>query len=355
MENQNKKLRQKILLWAGILFAQIILFYIFSKSEWVLYVHQHFFEYQKYLHQWFFAWADISIGDVCYIVLGILLVFFFFKIFRRKTRFLYLKRLLLFLNVMYFLYQIFWGLLYFQPPLKYQLSPEEPTTEEMKALTWKYLELCKQSRELVQEDEHGVFKIPNTHALEVEILRKQNQLPLIFQSKKGTAILAFKASIFGSLMSYTGILGYYNPFTAEAQYNKDLPHSYLPFTLAHESAHQLGIAREQEANFIGYLIGKNSTNVALRHSVNWFVLKSLLNALIDENAKFVENVKQSFNDGMNRDLMYEKYFFEKHQGALMSFFHLTNDWFLKSNRQEGSITYSYFVDLLVRYERNAIK
>ena len=73
MENQNKKLRQKILLWAGILFAQIILFYIFSKSEWVLYVHQHFFEYQKYLHQWFFAWADISIGDVCYIVLGILL------------------------------------------------------------------------------------------------------------------------------------------------------------------------------------------------------------------------------------------------------------------------------------------
>ena len=34
-----------------------------------------------------------------------------------------------------------------------------------------------------------------------------------------------------------------------------------------------------------------------------------------------------------------------------AFFAFTNDLFLKTNQQEGAVTYSYFVDLLVRYER----
>lgn len=350
MENRNKKIKQKILFWAGVLFAQILLFYLFSETERLITLHQSFFEYQKYLHQWIFAWTYVSIGDLFYIISIGLMSFFLFKIFKKKTRWEYLKKLLLFINILYFSYQIFWGLLYFQPPLKKQLSSAEPTVEEVKALTLKYLELCRQSRKRVEEDPNGVFSIQNITSIETEILKRQNLLPSKFQFQKGTGVHAFKASIFGSFMSYTGILGYYNPFTAEAQYNKELPHTYLPFTLAHESAHQLGVAREQEAHFVGYLISKNSTNAALRHSVNWFVLKSLLHALMDKNAKFVADIQKSFSEEMNRDLMYEKYFFEQHQGVITSFFRMTNDWFLKSNRQEGSITYSYFVDLLVRYE-----
>ena len=53
--------------------------------------------------------------------------------------------------------------------------------------------------------------------------------------------------MFGIIGNYVGFQGYYNPFTTEAQYNAELPNTYIPFTLSHESAHQLGFAREQEA------------------------------------------------------------------------------------------------------------
>jgi Zn-dependent peptidase ImmA (M78 family) len=70
-------------------------------------------------------------------------------------------------------------------------------------------------------------------------------------------------------MNKTGILGYYNPFTAESQYNPNIPATQLPFTLAHEMSHQLGYAREQEASFIAYLYSKKQImriyNIALSY------------------------------------------------------------------------------------------
>ena len=154
-------------------------------------------------------------------------------------------------------------------------------------------------------------------------------------------------------MSYTGILGYYNPFTAEAQYNAELPATYLPFTFAHESAHQLGYAREQEANFIAYLVGKNSGNKELNYSTSYFVLKSLLNSLAEKNPEFVAQIINEYSPAMKRDRNAEKKFVQEHKGLLDTFFGFTNDLFLKTNQQDGSVTYSYFVDLMVRYERNS--
>ena len=152
-------------------------------------------------------------------------------------------------------------------------------------------------------------------------------------------------------MSYTGILGYYNPFTAEAQYNSELPSTFIPFTTAHESSHQLGFAREQEANFVGYLMGVNSTNLDLRYSTEYFTLKSLLRFIVDEDPEFVKSVIKNYSPAMKRDRSYERSFIFRHQGWLDEFFGFTNNLFLQSNQQEGSVTYSYFIDLLLNYEK----
>lgn len=167
-------------------------------------------------------------------------------------------------------------MLYFQEPLLKTLDSQEPILQEKKELALQYLTKCKTDRNWVQEDNNGVFKVYHQDKIEKEILQNQKLIPKEFSKKKGTDINSFKPSVFGKIMSFTGILGYYNPFSAEAQYNKNLPSTQLPFTLAHESAHQMGFAREQEANFIGYLLGKNSKNSELRYSTNYYVLKSLL-------------------------------------------------------------------------------
>lgn len=243
-------------------------------------------------------------------------------------------------------------MLYFQQPLIEKLPNHEANLQEMKTLAIKYLERCKKTRMSVKEDKNGVFKINDQKKVEDEILNNQNFLPDFIDKKKITGINSFKPSIYKKILSYTGILGYYNPFTAEAQYNPELPNTFIPFTLAHESAHQLGFAREQEANFIGYLLGVNSKNPDIKYSTEYFVLKSLLNAIAVKDEEFAKSTIQSYSLEMKRDRIAEKIFIKKHEGFLDIIFGFTNDLFLKSNQQEGSITYSYFVDLLLRYESN---
>ncbi|UFK98983.1 DUF3810 domain-containing protein [Kaistella faecalis] len=311
-----------------------------------------FFDFQQRIHQKFFAAVPYSIGDAVYILLAIVLIILLIRIVNKNTRNSYFLKLLILLNILYFTYQIFWGMLYFQEPIIDKLPENEITLEETKALTIKYLELSRQARLSVEEDHKGVFKLRDITRVKTEILSRQERLPVFLEPTKPSHISSFKPSLFRGVMSYSGILGYYNPFTAEAQYNPELPSTYLPFTLAHESAHQMGYAREQEANFIAFLIGKDSTNPELRYSTYYFVLKSLLNSLAEKNPHFVRQTISNYSLGMKRDRAAEKKFVQDHKGIMEDFFGFTNDLFLKSNRQEGSITYSYFVDLMVRFERN---
>lgn len=58
---------------------------------------------------------------------------------------------------------------------------------------------------------------------------------------------------------------------------------------------------------------------------------------------------------MQRDRLAEKKFIKDHEGIMDIIFAFTNDLFLKSNQQEGTITYSYFVDLLLHYEQSKLQ
>lgn len=337
--------------WATILVVQFLLFFILSKSETAILFFARFFEFQKSFHQKLFSWIPFSFGDLVYIILGFFLFINIIFLLKKSKRNKALKNIIVAVNVFYFLYQIFWGMLYFQKPLLFKLPKEEPTIEEAKASAIKYLEICKTDRKKVNENKKGIFLLKDQQNIKDEILNQQNKLSKFINEKSETSVNSIKPSLFNGVMSFSGILGYYNPFTAEAQYNKELPSSYIPFTLAHESSHQLGYAREQEANFIGYLIGINSDNIDLKYSTEYFVLKSLLNSLVESNPEFVKQILNNYSVEMKRDRQFEHEFIAKHSGFLDAFFGITNNLFLKSNQQDGSITYSYFVDLLIRYER----
>ncbi len=348
----NKKIYKKKRFWAGILLAQFLLFFAFSKSETMISAFECFFEWQKRLHQILFSSISFSIGGVLYILLGVIVLYHIIRCFKRNSRNSSLLKLLAIINIFYFLYQVFWGMLYFQTPIIKKLSGHsEPVPDKAKRLALKYLEKCKETRKRVKEDRNGIFVVTDLRSVQSEILAQQMKLPEYISNKKAPLINSFKPSLFKSLMSYTGILGYYNPFTAEAQYNPELPSTFLPFTCAHESSHQLGFAREQEANFTGYLIGINSSNLELRYSTEYFTLKSLLNFLAEKDPDFVKSVIRNYSPAMRRDRLYEKAFILKHQGWLDDFFSFTNNLFLKGNQQEGSVTYSYFIDLLLKYEK----
>ena len=347
-----KTIYKKKRFWAGLLLAQFLLFYSFSKSSRMVSFFEKFFELQKKIHQMLFSRIPFSMGDIIYILLGVFFLYCLVCLFWKKKRSIAVMKILIVVNIFYFSYQVFWGMLYFQTPIIRKLeNQKKPDITKAKELALRYLEKCKVSRTAVREDHHGIFVITDLKSVQQEILHQQTKLPQYISDKKAPQVLAIKPSLFKNIMSFTGILGYYNPFTAEAQYNSELPSTLVPFTTAHESSHQLGFAREQEANFVGYLLGIHSGNSDLRYSTEYFTLKSLLRFIAEEDPEFVKSVLNNYSPAMKRDRAYERSFIFRHQGWLDEFFGFTNNLFLKTNQQEGSVTYSYFIDLLLNYEK----
>ncbi|MCG2794139.1 MAG: DUF3810 domain-containing protein [Weeksellaceae bacterium] len=307
------------------------------------------FEWKKNVHILLFSSFRFSAGDALYSVFLFYLIYACVS-FIRKRKGKTIKQLLILLNISYFIYQCFWGMLYFQTPLIDKLPKKHITDADLKKLALKYLYLCKETREKVSEDQHGIFVINNLGKIEREIRLQQKYLAPRFTSKIPVENISVKPSLYDNLMSYTAILGYYNPFTAESQFNPHLPASQLPFTLAHEMSHQMGFAREQEASFVAYLCAQNSKNLDLKYSAELYVLKSLLRNLSANNKAFVKIIISKYSEKMKRDRQAERQFFEKHESILTAVFGFTNDLFLKTNQQDGSVTYSYFITLLARYE-----
>lgn len=335
--------------WAIVLVAQFSLFYILSKLNFAVSFFSNLFEWKKNFHISLFSKFNFSAGDVIYI-LAVLTIIYLIAGLIKKRESAFFKRILIFLNISYFIYQCFWGMLYFQKPIIEKIPKKNFSDQDLKNLTIKYLNLCKETREKVSEDSNGIFIINDVQKIEQEILSQQENLPTQITTKTTISILSVKPSLYNHLMNYTGILGYYNPFTAESQYNPNLPATQLPFTLAHEMSHQLGFAREQEASFIAYLCAKNSVNMDLQYSAQLYVLKSLLRNLSSKNKPFVKEILSLYSEKMEKDRINELAFHEKHKGFLSDAFGFTNDLFLKSNQQDGSITYSYFIRLLALYE-----
>ena len=241
-------------------------------------------------------------------------------------------------------------MLYFQPPIIQKLPNRKVTDVEIKKLTIKYLNLCKSERTKLNEDKNGILKVLDFAKIKQEIINQQKLLPKNISTKNSIDIISIKPSLFRGFMSRTGILGYYNPFTSEAQYNPNIPPTQLPFTMAHEMSHQLGFAREQEASFIGFLCAYTSQIPELRYSANFYALRSLIKAVSYKDKRFAEVILKSFSSKMKRDIEYELQYVKRNEGIVNDFFGVTNDLFLKSNQQKGSITYSYFVNLLIAYE-----
>ena len=62
------------------------------------------------------------------------------------------------------------------------------------------------------------------------------------------------------------IMGYYFPFSMEANYNRQMYVTNMPVTMCHELSHLKGFLLEDEANFIGYLACVDAPDALFRYS-----------------------------------------------------------------------------------------
>ena len=155
------------------------------------------------------------------------------------------------------------------------------------------------------------------------------------------------------LLSNLNIAGFFSPWTIEANYNADMPGQSIPFVVNHELAHVSGHMREDEANFIAYLAGRNSDNIDFRYSAVYTSIGYVLNAL--RTAVSTERYQELFSllpEQMRRDFANARAYWQAFQGPAADLSVRVNDAYLRANRQDDGVrSYGRMVDLLLAYYR----
>ena len=159
-----------------------------------------------------------------------------------------------------------------------------------------------------------------------------------------------KPVVLSELLSYTHITGIYTFFTGEANININFPDYITPFTAAHELAHQRGIAREDEANMIAFLVCTYSDDPYIRYSGYMNMYEHIVSALKKADRGLYNTSLTHLNSKMLGELQAYSKFFKKYQKSVAATVSdKVNDTYLKAQGTEGSVRYGMVVDLTVAY------
>jgi len=296
-----------------------------------------------------FSSIPFSVGDILYL----LVPFIIYSIVRKtNTRRKNLKNLFYFFTTIYMLFQVQWGLNYHRIPLKNKLEIKEnyntnslieTTNLFIKQTNKIHLKISKNDTlaVLFSDDNSEIYKASIKAAKTLE-----NNTVI----KNKMKYVSVKNSLFSTPLSYMGFGGYINPFTLEAQINRNIPAIQIPTTICHEMAHQIGYSAENEANFIGILAAVSSSNNIVKYSGNVLALRYLLNELYKIDKKSFDQLYLKINKGVLKNIKQAEEELEKFRNPFEPYLKSIYDRYLKANNQTAGIkSYSLVVNLLVNY------
>ena len=168
----------------------------------------------------------------------------------------------------------------------------------------------------------------------------------------GTFKSRVKPVMLSEAMSYTHITGVYSYFTGEANINVVFPDYSLPYTAAHELAHQRGIAREDEANFIAFLVCIRSEDAYLRYSGYLNLYEYVASQLYRADPELYADARAQLDSRVRGELRAYSAFFDKYRDSTVSEVSgAINNSYLQLQGTEGTRSYGLVVDLAVAYYR----
>ena len=331
---------------------QIVTVKILSKNPQIVesYYSVKFYPYISKFLRSIFDNFTFSIGDILYIFTLTIIVFIVFKNRKMKIKKVIIDGLGI-LSVLYFIFHLFWGLNYYRTPLTRKLNLKTNySTEDLIKTTKEIILLTNKVHFDITNDTEKVVSLK----LNFEDLKKEINIGYKNISKKYPFLKYYpsnqKKSLFSTPISYMGFSGYFNPFTNETQLNWHTPKNSQPITQAHEQAHQLGFAAENEANFIAFLATNENNNIFIRYSALTFALKHCLNDLFIKDLDSFNYLKSSVNYGVLKDFENRQKKWNYFKNPLEPLFKKIYSKFLNFNNQKlGIKSYSYVVAHIVNY------
>jgi hypothetical protein len=305
-----------------------------------------------------FGWIPFSIGDILYALAVIYLIFsvvhFIRRLIKKKADKIYfrriIKRTVLIVLWVYILFNGLWGLNYNRIGIAQQMNLKVTTytADELESIV--------------------ILTIDKLHQLDTPALGdrdKFNKKGYLFKQaiqsyKKVVNELSFlqyrlpsaKPSLYSYLGNYLGYTGYYNPFSGEAQVNTTVPLEIQPFTTSHEIGHQLGFAKENEANFAGYLAARESDNAAVRYSVYFDLYIYASRNLAERDSVLARSLQSKLPAITKQDLRELRVFYKKYENPFEPIIRRLYGQYLKANEQpQGILSYDEVIAWVIAYWR----
>lgn len=275
---------------------------------------------------------------------------------RQTIIFSFLKNIFIYISIIYFGFVAVWGLNYNRLPFSAIISLDvtPASVTDLEKLCEFLIERTNKIRESVHENQSGIAFLPNgiseTFKSAADGFESISSSYPVLGGKYGNA----KGIYLSHLMSYTGITGVYFPFTGEANVNTAIPGFMIPSTTCHEMAHQRGFSREDEANYIAYLVCDSHADADFQYSGNLLALIYSMNALYQYDKDKFSQLTDRYSSGVIRDLCYNSQFWEKYEGPVEKLSTEINNTYLKANGQKDGVhSYGRMVDLLIaRYKKS---
>jgi hypothetical protein len=348
--------------WPGLLLLLLcwLLHRQSSDKQWVeqTYVSGWFLPIQGLLGG-FFSLFPFSLGDIFYGLLNLLFLgslIIWVKKYKsqeggqRKSliiKFLYFNCCLG--ATIYLIFNILWGNNYNRASVATQLDlrvkPYSELTEiEIGHLNAILLQKVNANDSLLRR--RGEVSLP-AETIFQEAYESYDSLSVMYPAMKPLH-RSLKPSLWAWLGNFSGFTGYYNPFTFEAQVNTDIPSFLQPYVACHEIAHQLGYAREMEANFVGYLAASRSPEPFFRYSVYLDLFLYANGMLYTKDSLSAGEFRSRLNDPVKMDLAEWSAFRKKHRNEVEPYVTRAYDLFLKRNNQpDGMGSYAMVTAFLL--------
>jgi len=256
-------------------------------------------------------------------------------------------------------FYLVWGFNYARPPLesRQNWNGAEANVEELARLALEMIEAANfEYVAITGADDSGRPTIGPQGTELIEQLASGWGAADEVLGTPGSALLGFgnpKGLWASMVLDYGQTSGFYFPWTGEANYNLGTPDVSRPQVIAHEMSHQRGFAREDEANFVGYLAASLADEPYPRYSAYVFAQGQLLSAMSRYDRARARELAGRRLPGVQRDLRAAREYWQQFEGRTSRATRSMNSAYLRMNRVPGGIlNYNRSVELLIAYARS---
>lgn len=304
-----------------------------------------------------FGWIPFSVGDLFYSFLVLVIIFrtyrFFRLLFRKKLTRSYfssgLQQAIFFCLFVYVFFNLLWGLNYNRVGIARQLelNVKAYSTGELDTLCSALQSKLNYYANIVSEEQRDSLNRKRSLFGEGDKAYEYAARHYSFLDYRKKSV---KPSLFSYLGNYLGFQGYYNPFSGEAQVNTTIPRFLEPFVTTHEIAHQLGYAKENEANFVAFLASRSFPNNGFRYSLYFDMYNYAMAELVRRDTALAARYRKSLHPQAVADARELRDFYRRHRNPLEQLVSWGYGHYLKANNQPaGKETYNEVVAWLVAY------